>query len=496
MTIPGYSEDSFDSVAQAKIAAEIASTWGVPLNYVQIFVNGQEVFGSMRSLFFDGEFVMLVVIGLPVPVSRCKIVKCEDGEGPRTFNTSEFGVISIFSNVCEECRNVQFLEFASSGKLDDAYSCRAQCSYGYYRLFDLENEVCRRHSVLECQHGQWLRNGTHARDAQCEPCSGCEGRRLVAHCSRYADTVCEDCGEPGGRQRWAGETCEPVCEEGFVWNVRSKECDFCGTYEWQGGEDGSWRKGRKMCPPGYKIPEKPDNCTHCVACTGLPENALWSEQDDRQDCLWLCRDSYQLQTTTAGESCVPRENVEPTPTMTKVEIECDPGSIPVDFACKSCFEAAELGQAGLMLSSLPLKSEANLTWTWLFACTWQCMHEDDFWEIRSASGEYWECKSLSQRDRLLESGDLSWIETAMRRSAPSIESAPLDTGAGSTADSARETEQQVASSTLVRSVAALGSITVIVVLCGLLVGCFENGRARKWTGQGESETLLPHDHSS
>jgi hypothetical protein len=394
--------------------------------------------------------------------------------------------------------------FASSGKQDDAHSCRAQCTQGYYRLFDLENEICRRHSVLQCEHGQWLRNGTHARDAQCESCSGCEGRRLVANCSTYADTVCEDCGKSGERQRWAGEACTPACDDGFVWNIRTKECDFCGTYEWQGGKDGSWRKGRIRCPPGYQSPVQPDNCTHCVECKGLPEHAIWSAQDDRADCVWLCQDAYQLQGTEAGERCVPRENVEAVPTMTRVEIECEPGSVAVDFACKSCFEAGELGQAGVTLSSLPLKADENVTWSWLYACTWQCMHEDDLWEILSASGQYWECKSLSQRDGLLEAGDLSWMDTAMRRSAPSIEAASsqaasfeaasYEAAAASIADSPRAAEQQVAGSMLVQTIAIMGSLPVIVVLCALVVGCGMRCRAQKYIESEENETLLEHDH--
>jgi hypothetical protein len=371
-------------------------------------------------------------------------------------------------------------------------------------LFDLENEICRRHSVLQCEHGQWLRNGTHARDAQCESCSGCEGRRLVANCSTYADTVCEDCGKSGERQRWAGEACTPACDDGFVWNIRTKECDFCGTYEWQGGKDGSWRKGRIRCPPGYQSPVQPDNCTHCVECKGLPEHAIWSAQDDRADCVWLCQDAYQLQGTEAGERCVPRENVEAVPTMTRVEIECEPGSVAVDFACKSCFEAGELGQGGVTLSSLPLKADENLTWSWLYACTWQCMHEDDLWEILSASGQYWECKSLSQRDGLLEAGDLSWMDTAMRRSAPSIEAASsqaasfeaasYEAAAASIADSPRAAEQQVAGSMLVQTIAIMGSLPVIVVLCALVVGCGMRCRAQKYIESEENETLLEHDH--
>jgi hypothetical protein len=148
----------------------------------------------------------------------------------------------------------------------------------------------------------------------------------------------------------------------------------------------------------------------------------------------------------------------------------------------------------MVLSSLPLKADENLTWSWLYACTWQCMHEDDLWEIRSASGQYWECKSVSQRDGLLEAGDLSWIDTAMRRSAPSIDAASSQAAAASIADSTRAAEQQVAGSMLVQTVAVMGSLAVLVLLCALVAGCAMRCRSRKYIESEENETLLEHDH--
>jgi hypothetical protein len=103
-------------------------------------------------------------------------------------------------------------------------------------------------------------------------------------------------------------------------------------------------------------------------------------------------------------------------------------------------------------------------------------------------------QEVSQCDGLLEAGDLSWIDTAMRRAAPSIAAASSEAAAASVADSPRAVEQQQAGSMLVQTVAVMGSLPVIVVLCAMVVGCALRCRSQKYIESDENERLLEHDH--
>jgi hypothetical protein len=289
-------------------------------------------------------------------------------------------------------------------------------------------------------------------------------------------------------QRWTGTACKPVCEDGFVWDARSRECEFCGTYVWEGG---SWRKDARKCPPGLRKPVEPDNCTHCVPCTGLPEHATWSGEDDRTDCLWSCEDEYQLTATAAGEACVRRESVELVPTITRTEPVCDPGSIPIDFKCVPCFDAASLQGSGVQLSDLPRKSQQGKTWDWLYGCRWQCLHVNDFWEIQAESGLYWDCKTRAERDRLLQGLDLSWLDFAARRSGappPNSSQAPETLALTSVPLATRSEDGEQGRATLLRTAAVVAALPVAALLYAVIAGCW-----RAWaTGEeGDSEETVP-----
>jgi hypothetical protein len=146
------------------------------------------------------------------------------------------------------------------------------------------------HSAPTCAPGEFRRAGTHARDAACQPCSGCAGRRRLAACNATADDACADCGALRERQRWvsegpAGDTeCVLACEEGFELNTRSRECEPCTA----------------KCAPGLLPPRARDNCTHCEACHPKPANSDWLTQDDRFDCAWECQPMHAL----VGDACV------------------------------------------------------------------------------------------------------------------------------------------------------------------------------------------------
>jgi len=435
------------------------------------------------------------IVGSPIPVASCETVSSDSC--PSTENTTDklAGALHHDSSLpliqfaskprCQKCVNAEHLEFASSGDRDSERSCRKQCANGYFRLFNLDSQTCLPHTEPTCADGQYVRNGTRERDAECARCSGCEGRRLLANCSRYADTHCEDCGAAKERQRWVGTACKPACDDGFVWDVRRKECEFCGTYVWEGGEDGAWRKDRTRCPPGLQKPAEPDNCTHCVPCAGLPENATWSGQDDREDCLWLCKDEYQLKETESGEACVPRESVELVPELTRIQPVCDPGSIPIDFKCTPCFDAAGREDAGVRLSDLPRKSQQGKTWDWLYGCRWQCFHVNDFWEMQAESGQFWECKTLAERDSLLEGDDLSWLDFGTRRSAAS---SPGTLAPASVPNTSRSADGEDGRATLLSTAAVVGALPVALLACAVLFGCW---RACATGKEEDSEETVP-----
>ena len=381
-------QKDFTPEIQEELKKELSIAFNVPVFSIGISWGAYDWKWGRRLL--DENLVVRVIISSSVYpvrlVAACQEIPCTENI-TLNLNTSIFATVYVSQHVCEKCLNANFLQFASSGERDNVKSCRTQCVQGHFRLFDLDTDICRPHAVPRCPLGQWLRNGTHVRDARCESCSGCEGRRLVANCSTYANDGCGDCGVANERQRWVGIACKPVCDDGFVWDVLRKECDFCGTYVWAAG---SWRRDSIRCPPGFQTPVEPDNCSHCVPCSGLPENATWSAQDDREDCVWLCKDEYQLEETASGEECVIRKTVELVHSIQEIKPVCAPGTIPLNFLCTPCFDVALVEGAEVQFSDLPQAHEEGIRWEWLYGCRWQCLHADDLWEMRAASGSYWE----------------------------------------------------------------------------------------------------------
>jgi hypothetical protein len=97
------------------------------------------------------------------------------------------------------------LEFATSGRVDEPHSCAVRCVDGFFRLSSSHN--CTLHSTPTCTAGEFVRAGTHNRDAACQPCSGCAGRRKLTSCNTTADDACADCGPlPNIRtQKWVSQ---------------------------------------------------------------------------------------------------------------------------------------------------------------------------------------------------------------------------------------------------------------------------------------------------
>ena len=353
------------------------------------------------------------------------------------------------------------LLFASSGRVDQPHSCAVRCTDGYFRVSSSQN--CTLHSSPTCPPGEFRSAGTHNRDAACQPCSGCAGRRKLTSCNTTADDACADCGPlPNIRtQKWVSQDaveCVLTCLHGLQLNKRTEECELCS--------------GR--CAPGLLAPRQRDNCTHCEACPVKPANSDWLTQDDRFDCAWECKDKHAL----LGEACVRWDNVfEDVPTYTKLQATCPRGHTLVDFKCTPCFEAVMLGAVGQ--ADLPQAAEEDKTWTWTTGCRWECRHVIDYEKtppavyiyspLRTETGNSWMCVQENHRSLLLSGPDDSWIATgqvhagggaASRRSAvPSAlqTSEPLD------ATPAR--------SLLVSALLALVAVPVLALKCSLLGHC-------------------------
>jgi hypothetical protein len=82
-------------------------------------------------------------------------------------------------------------------------------------------------------------------------------------------------GATQSHQSWdpKARDCQRVCDTNSVEIMLTKECEFCLP---------DFR-----CAPGFNWGSPRANCTHCVACQKHPENAIWSQQHDRFDCMMM-----------------------------------------------------------------------------------------------------------------------------------------------------------------------------------------------------------------
>lgn len=329
----------------------------------------------------------------------------------------------------------ELLVYASPGRVDQPRSCAVRCKDGYFRL--TLGASCVPHSTPTCAPGEFLRAGTHARDAACQRCSGCAGRRRLASCNATADDACADCGALGAHQLWATDAeseCELACEPDFVLNRRSLECELCTA----------------KCAPGLLPPRSRDNCTHCEACPTKPPKSDWLTQDDRFDCAWECQPKHAL----VGDACVAWDNVfDDAPTYTKLQPTCDRGHTLVDFKCTPCFDAARTG--AVSRADLPDEAEKDESWTWVAGCHWQCRHVLGYTALRSESGRSWTCVENRRRSLILQGPDDSWVAQAQ----PQAQQQQARTSA------------QLARTVLSYSLLAVVAVPVLLLKCSLLVHC-------------------------
>jgi hypothetical protein len=328
----------------------------------------------------------------------------------------------------------ELLVYASPGRVDQPRSCAVRCKDGFFRV--ASGQPCMPHSAPTCAPGEFRRAGTHARDAACQPCSGCAGRRRLAACNATADDACADCGALRERQRWesSGDVeCVLACEQGFELNTRSRECELCSA----------------KCAPGLLPPPARDNCTHCEACHPKPANSDWLTQDDRFDCAWECQPKHAL----VGDACVRWDNVfTDAPEYTKLQPTCARGHTLVDFKCTPCFEAARTG--AVRFADLPTQVDEDRTWTWLAGCHWQCRHVLGYTALRSESGQSWMCVQDRRRSLILQGPDDSWLAQA-----PPAESR----GAARAVSAAR--------GALSYAALVLVAVPLLLLKCSLLVHC-------------------------
>jgi hypothetical protein len=276
------------------------------------------------------------------------------------------------------------LVFSTAGEPDDAFSCRLQCAFGFFQFMGLASQPCTPWSTPVCGGGEFLRSGSHDRDAACVRCRTCEGQRVRANCTAYADAECAECGAPRPHGRWEGN-CVPACEAGYVENARTAECELCAP--------------GARCAPGSRTPSPRLNCTHCVPCETPPRNAVWSTQDDRFDCMWECPPGFDLE----PGACVLQPDVFAAPQLQPLTSKtCVPGQTLENFKCVDCFGAVAQAE-------LPLRQFLGATWQWVAGCRWQCLHLLGYNALRAESGDHWVCEAATRRRLILEGADDSWI---------------------------------------------------------------------------------------
>jgi len=334
------------------------------------------------------------------------------------------------------------LVFASAGELDDAFSCRLQCAFGYFQFMGLASQPCMPWSTPACGPGEFLRGGSHDRDAACVRCRTCEGQRVSANCTAHADAQCAECGPLRAHGRWEGE-CVPACEAGYVENTRTAECEFCAP---------------ARCAPGARTPTPRDNCSHCEPCEGPPPGAAWSAQDDRFDCMWECPAGFEL-----GEgACVLQPDVAAAPQLQPLATRaCAPGQTLENFRCVDCFGAVSQAE-------LPLRQALGATWQWVAGCRWQCLLVAGYTALRAESGDHWVCETATRRRLILEGADDSWTTEAAgnapRRSLKAQPEHPTPE---------RATPEQLTPKRRVLTwvVAVLVATPLLVLKCALLAHC-------------------------
>ena len=447
------SMDMFGVDERLRVREAISREFRVPVKLVSIsnILESGNSEGSGES-GESGEFLeMSVSIGLST-ATLCVYVPCEQVHITlsNTALPELAGSDIVQAPVCKLCKPEEEFVFATAGTLDDPFSCRKECTEGFYQFQGLESATCEPHSKPQCSGNQFLQEGTSRSDALCVNCSVCEGARFVAPCLPHQDTVCESCPEPAARQYWIGNQCSPACETGFVWDTRKQECELCP---------------RILCDPGRQAPTKRDNCTHCVPCPPPPLHAHWSRQNDRFDCMWLCDEDYQLHNMT----CV-ATHYSPVTTLAKLQPVCEPGHMAVNFLCVPCFEAAAQGL--MPMQDLPQPADVDIKWQWSYGCRWQCIHAAGYWELRPENGMYWECIGDKMHTVMLRGLDMSWAAN---------DTVSVNTGVRRQASSER--------STLFSMFLILVSVPVLVLVCMVIVGIAR----MRWSAtdtSAETEPLL------
>lgn len=264
---------------------------------------------------------------------------------------------------CEECIPCVHAHpgsnwvFTSAGTVDDPASCEDGCTAGMFRDFD----QCKPHSNITCATGQFLVVGTDIRDAFCSPCRDCTGQRLSRACSHTADATCDRCANSSDTQAgitWRHDNCTIACQGGWVLNTRTTRCEYC---------DGI------LCPVGFAAPPDRHNCTHCVACTDLPMNAMYMAAGL---CFWTCPDGLFYNDTS--NACTARTSVEPVADVGSTVTACEPGHKlkMKSYTATQCVECDVL---------TPVEDTA-WKWSTLGAeCSWHCLSDTPFKYIRSST---------------------------------------------------------------------------------------------------------------
>jgi hypothetical protein len=410
VSIP-MSISSFDIEKRIQIRESVSKKFNVQTSMVSISNVSSVRDGSLDAVELLQAYVKIGTVSKEAlsSLDTCMLVDCEQvhiyaSDSDLASDLPDLpGARILQLPTCKLCAPQDELVFASSGTLDNPFSCRKECSPGFFQFRGLETSTCEAHSQPRCSSGQFLSTGTPTTDATCLNCSSCEGMRFVATCSEDQDTVCEYCPEPGAHQFYVGNACTAACDVGFVLDVRTKQCELCKYAQ---------------CDPGWRDPPLKHNCSHCVLCPPLPLNAHWSQRNDRFDCMWVCNEHHQLQSVDSKLTCVSQNVV--VDNVQLLQPLCAAGHFALNFRCITCFEAAALGY--VTQHDLPQPADIDSKWEWVYGCKWRCLHAAGYWELRPTSGIYWECVNAHMHTAMVRGVDLSW--TAVNVSTRRVDNSP------------------------------------------------------------------------
>ena len=313
-------------------------------------------------------------------------------------------------DTCYDCEDLpEDASWVGVGVVNDSSSCPWQCNQGFFNEYSLG--LCRPHTSRECNASQYKLEGNHLYDTMCEECSSCEGERLVLPCNDTDNSVCEPCpNDLKTGEIFQGIECEVVCDNNYVRNHTTNECELCD----------------RQCPDGQYFPlpaENPTGCLDCRQCPPPPVSAGW---EWLEGCEWACKPGL-VYTQTFDDStsqCVAENDNTVLVEESPMAVRCARGfKLNENFACVECSSIVQT----------PPQVEVGIKWSWSETgnpCTWTCtpplieykptgasLISCVEWSVYKRSIAIQKGLSISQVDNTAESSTIKGFETVQPATA-------------------------------------------------------------------------------